>query len=430
MSLISSMYAGASGLSAASAELNVVGDNISNANTVGFKGSRASFEDALSQTLIGSSGASSQVGRGTRLASVQRIISQGALLNTGVATDLALQGPGVFVLKGAHNGRDGTFFTRAGNFQINKDGLLTNLEGLRVQGFLADDAGAVSKIVGDLRVGSANDPPKPTGKITVKANLQSDVVLTAAWDLTKPTGTSNFSTTSTVYDSLGKAHELQIYYRRSGAGAWEWHAITDGAGVQGGTAGTAVEVASGTLTFDPTGKLSAETNTSNFNPVGAVQPQALAFDFGDPTSSNGTGLKGITQFANPSSALAISQDGHASAGLVSINVEVSGNVVGTFANGQSRVLGAVSVAQFDAADQLERVGGNLLIETRTSGQPTVGTAGTGGRGGISAGFLEQSNVDLASEFIRMIAAQRGFQANSKTITTADQLLNDLISLKR
>ncbi len=427
MSLLTSLYSGTSGLQANSLELSVIGDNIANANTIGFKSGRAAFEDALQQSLIGGSGG---MGLGTRLQTIQRIITQGALTSTGLATDLALHGPGTFVVRGQHAGQEGTFYTRAGQFTLNSDGFLVTLEGLRVQGFSASPTGAVGGTLGDLRMGDAAALARATGEVTFKGNLQADATVMPAWSAADPSGTSNFSSTATVYDSLGKAHTVDVYFRRTGTGTWEWHALTDGAGVQGGAAGTPQEVASGALTFDAEGRLTTHTQSSSFNPVGAVQPQPLSFNFGDPTDAGGTGLGGLSGFAGTSALSFSSQNGYASGSLANIRFEADGTVIGVFTNGQSRALGQVAVADFAAPDKLERIGGNLLARTPGAGDPNVGAAGSGGRAGIVAGALEQSNVDLATEFVRMIAAQRGFQANSKTITTADQLLAELMTLKR
>jgi flagellar hook protein FlgE len=266
----------------------------------------------------------------------------------------------------------------------------------------------------------------------VKANLQSDAaVLAAPWDPASPASTSNFSTSMTVYDSIGSAHGVQVFFRKTAAGAWDWHAMADGAGLTGGTAGTLTEIAGGTLAFDTSGRLSAVTQPLNaFNPVGAVQNQALDFNFGDPTGAGGTGLLGVTQFASQSASTFIGQDGFGSGQLASIRIDSTGNISGIFTNGQTRVLGAVAVAGFAGPDRLERVGGNLFQQTQSSGQPVIGAPGAGGRASIVSGSLEQSNVDLAEQFVRLIAAQRAFQANAKTITTADQLLSELIALKR
>jgi flagellar hook protein FlgE len=428
MSLLTSMSSGTTGLASASAELSVIGDNLANANTVGFKAGRAAFEDALAQSVVGGLG---QIGLGSRLQAVQKILNQGALSNTGVATDLALQGQGFFVVRGAApTGTSGTYLTRAGQFGVDRDGYLVNLDGLRVQGFGADPAGNILPVSGDLLVGNATSQPVATANVTLKGNLQADVALPAAWDPADPGGTSNFSTAVKIYDSLGKEYIAEVYFARTGAGTWDWHAMTDGAWVNGGTPGLPFEIGAGTLSFDTSGRLTAQTQTlDNFSPLNAA-PQPLAFDFGDPTGAGGTGLQGFTGFASPWASTFVGQDGWSSGQLTSVQIDKTGIVLGVFTNGQTRALGQIGIALVPAADQLERIGGNLYAETRPSGQPVLGAAGSGGRALISSGALEQSNVDIAEQFVRMIAAQRAFEANSKTITTADQLLGELIAMKR
>lgn len=426
MSLMTSLYSGASGMQANSVDLSVIGDNIANANTIGFKTGRAAFEDAVAETLIGGA----ERGLGAKLQTIQRILTQGALLNTGLATDLAISGPGFFVVEGNSAGVDARFYTRNGQLTLDNDGLLVTLEGLRVQGYMADPNGVISPQLGNLDIGDATSVPRATSLIEVNANLSSEAVVPLAFDPLDPTGTSNFQTSVTIYDSLGTSHEAQVYFRKNGVGDWEWHALVDGASINGGTPGVLSEIANGTMQFDAAGALINHTQASNFNPVGALQPQPLTFDFGTPTAAAGTGLDGITQFAGTSAVSFQNQDGVPSGMLTSIAIDELGTVVGTFTNGESRALGQVVVADFAAPEQLRRMGGNLYLESLNSGGPTIGVAATGGRGVVTAGALEQSNVDLAGEFVRMIAAQRGFQANSKTITTADQLLSELIQIKR
>jgi flagellar hook protein FlgE len=427
MSLLTALSSGTTGLEASSLELSIIGDNIANANTVGYKAGRAAFEDALTQSVIGGTG---EIGLGSRLKAVQKILTQGSLSSTGIATDLALQGSGYFIVSGNHNGQTANFYTRAGQFTVDRDGYLVNLEGLRVQGFPADPTGTVSGLPGDLLVGTASASPQATGEVTVKANLQADATPPASWLPASPTATSNFSTSMTIYDTLGTAHQTQVFFRMSGPGAWEWHAMTDGAGLTSGTAGTLTEIASGTLGFDTQGRLDTVTQASSFLPLGAVNPQPLTFNFGDPVAAGGTGLAGVTQFAAPSASTFIGQDGFGSGQLASIRIDPEGFASGIFTNGQTRVLGQVAVAGFSAPDRLERVGGNLYQQSQDSGQPVIGSPGAGGRASVISGSLEQSNVDLAEQFVRLIAAQRAFQANSKTITTADQLLSELIAMKR
>jgi flagellar hook protein FlgE len=426
MTLLTSLYSGASGLETNSLDLTVVGDNIANGNTIGFKGSRAVFADALSQSLLGGGG---ETGLGTKLTTVQKIFSQGSLLNTGVTTDLAIQGSGFFIVKGTHGGKEGSFYTRAGQFTVDKQGYMTNLEGLRVQGFGADATGKITNDLGDLRPGTATSPPKATGNITLGANLQADAAAftTGNFDPNDPSNTSNFSTSTTIFDSLGVSHQVDIYFRKTAAGAWEWHALADSAGftTPAPTAGQSkTEIGTGTLTFGPDGTLTAPTTnpTATFTPAGAAQ-QTLTFDFTNPD-------RGLTQFAAPSAASFLNQDGYASGQLASVQVDAQGIVTGVFTNGQTTALGQVALADFPAEDQLQRAGSNLFDVTPGAGEPVVGKPSTGGRGSVYSGALEQSNVNLSQEFIKMIAAQRSFQANSKTINTADQLLSEIIALKR
>jgi flagellar hook protein FlgE len=433
MSLISSLYTGATGLEANSTDLSVIGDNIANANTIGFKQSRAAFQDAMSQQMIGAGSALSQMGLGVQLESIQKILTQGSLANTGIATDLGIDGNGFFVVSGAHNGSDGQFYTRAGQFTIDNSGTMVNLEGLHVQGYTADTAGVLGTTPGDLTFGNSAWPAVATNSVGLKGNLSSTSPISAVpFAATNPSQTSNTSSSVTVYDSLGAAHQVDVYFVKTAAGAWDWHALTDGGGLTGGVAGTPTEIATGAMTFDTTGKLATQTTTANtFAPLNAVNPQPLTFNFGDPTATPpGTGLLGLSQFANGSGMTQTDQDGFAAGSLTHIAIDKDGTVNGTFTNGQARVLGQVATALVQAPDQMDRIGGNLFAVTAASGQATLGAAGSVGRGSIVAGALEQSNVDLANEFVRMIAAQRAYQANGKTIVTADALLQELMQIKR
>jgi flagellar hook protein FlgE len=442
MSLVGALYVGASGLDASSTELSVVGDNIANSGTVGFKAARTVFADAMAQQLIGASG---QLGLGVTTLTVQKLFSQGGFTTTGLATDVAIQGNGMFVLRGNHGGEEGTFYTRNGQFTIDKDGYLSNLEGLRVQGLQADATGTVtSGLLGDLQVGNASAPAKATDSITIRGNLdQTATPLT--WDPASPKTTSNFTTSMTVYDSLGKAIQLDIYFAKNDetntqagdSGDWTYHVMTDGANLASdalgapATAGTATEVATGTLRFDTQGRLISNiTDLSGFNPKDSVNPQDLTFNFGTGTDDGGSGLDGLTQYAATSAVSFVTQAGSSSGSLSSISIGQDGTITGGFTNGQTRTLGQLIIANFKAPDQLGRVGSTLYTEKPSSGPPTLGTPATADRGSVTAGTLEQSNVDISKEFIRMIAAQRNFQANSKTLTTADQLLAELMQLKR
>ncbi len=431
MSIVRSMQTGASGIRAHGEALAVTGDNIANVNTVGFKRSRSVFEDELGRSVVGGS-AIPQAGSGARLGHIQQMWSQGALLVTGAPTDLALSGDGFFVVRGNVNGVDGNFFTRAGQFRADANGQLINPNGLNLQGYQADETGRLASTVSDLRVATGTVPAVATATISMDANLDATAVAPAAWDPTNPAGTSNFATTATVYDSLGAPHEATVYFRKSAANSWEWHAMVDGGELTGGTAGVPTEGASGTVTFDTSGALDTETTTaSSWNFLDAAAAQTIAFDFGESiTTDGGTGLEGLTQFASSSAVTALTQDGYAAGSVAGVAIESDGTVTGVFTNGQRRTLGQIVVADFASVDGLQRAGEGLYASSVESGEPLVGTAGTGGRGSISAGSLEGSNVDLGSEFVDMIAYQRAFQANSRVITTADEMYSELVNLKR
>lgn len=423
MSIVSSLYIGASGLLSNSLELEVVGDNVANSNTIGFKGSRAAFAEVLGSTIFGGQG---DIGRGVRAQAVQKIFAQGSLTTTGIATDIAIQGPGLFVV----DSPNGPLYTRNGQFTLNQDGLLTTLDGLRVQGFPADANGVVAtgRALSDLQIGDASSPPLATSNVVVRANLDSQApVLALPFDPNDPSNTSNFSTTMTIYDSLGAAHDIDVHYVNLGGGVWEWHAVTDGANVDGGTPGVPLEFGTGTLSFDGGGNLTGVTgNPVTFDPAGIAPAQTITLDMGDPA----TGVVGITQFAATSATSFLSQDGHAAGVLAGVKIDDSGNIIGSFTNGETRTLAQIAVADFQAPEQLQRVGNNFYMGVADAGEPNIGTPGTGGRGTLAQGALEQSNVDLASELIRMIVVQRAFQANSKTLTTADQMAAELVQIKR
>jgi flagellar hook protein FlgE len=236
----------------------------------------------------------------------------------------------------------------------------------------------------------------------------------------------------TVYDSLGTPHTVSVYYRRTAANTWEYHALANGGELTGGVAGRNTEIAAGTLAFTPNGALQSNTVTSGgtVSFVGAVPAQPLAYNFGTSIAAGGTGLDGITQFGTPSSVGAQSQDGYAPGDLNAVRIDGDGTVNGIFTNGETIAIGRLAVAKFRSNDGLDRAGHNLWTATRDSGEPAVGSAGTGGRGSIVAGSLEQSNVEVTEQFVDLIAHQRAFQANSKTITTADQMLQELMNISR
>ncbi|HVW23846.1 MAG TPA: flagellar hook protein FlgE [Minicystis sp.] len=435
--VLSAMNTGVSGLQAEDQALSVAGDNIANVDTVGFKEQRAIFEDVLGHSILAGT-ASSIPGSGVRVGSVQQEFTQGSITNTGVSTDVALNGDGFFVVNGTVDGVTGNFYTRAGQMNIDANGNLVNSTGLNVQGYAANADGTLQAAVTSLKVPTSSLAPHATTTATITANLDTNAnasdgaILTAAWDAQNPTQTSNYSTSMTVYDSLGSAHTMDVYFRRTGTNTYEYHALVDGNDVNPPSPGTNVEVGTGTLNFTTNGALNDVTTTTpisvSFN--GATGAQAIDLDFGKSITAGGTGLDGTTGFASPSSVSSQSQDGYASGDFSGVSIDGTGLVQGLYTNGQKIAIGQLAVAKFRSNDGLGRAGQNVWIETRDSGTAAIGKAGTGGRAAVTAGALEASNVDLATEFVSLIQHQRAFSANSKTITTADDMLQELINIKR
>ncbi len=429
MSITKAMYAGVSGLTAESDTLSLVGENIANTNTIGFKRARATFENVLGGAL----GSTSSIGGGVRLGRTQQIFAQGALVNTGQATDVALTGDGFFVVNGTIGGVTGNFYTRAGQLTIRNDGVLVNPQGMAVQGYGTSASGGFESSLGPIQLSTAQLPPKATSMVSTTANLDASAeVPTLPWDPQNPTASSNLSTSMTVYDSLGKSHVVDLYFTKTGSGTWDVHALAKGDDVAGGTPGQNFEFATGQLTFDSAGAL----QDLQWNPAGTIDfegatpGQAINIDFGKPIAAGGTGLGGTTQFGSTSAVSAQSQDGYNSGDLAGVKIDADGVVSGVYSNGQTVAAGRMAIAKFRSNDGLGRAGQNLWVATRESGEAALGAAGQGGRAAIVAGALEQSNVDIAEQFVDLIAHQRSFQANSKTITTADQMLQELMAIKQ
>jgi len=432
MTVLSSMNSGVSGLKAESDALGVVGDNIANVNTSGFKAQRAVFEDVLGHSIL--AGTSTGLpGSGVKIGDIQQMFTQGTLSNTGVSTDVALNGDGFFVVKGTVDGVSSNFYTRAGEFVIDKDGKLSNTSGLKVQGYKANGDGTFAASLSDVTAPTSALPARATASISVTANIDSSATVPAlAWDPQDPANTANFSTTMSIYDSLGNAHTADVYFRKTADNAWDYHVLVPGADLNPPVVGNS-EVGSGALTFTTNGALNTSTVTTAVSATfggGATAAQAITLDFGTSIAAGGTGLDGTTQFAGPSNVSAQKQDGYASGDFSGVSVDGQGVVTGLYTNGEKIAMSQLAIAKFRSNDGLGRAGQNLWISTRESGTAAMGTAGSGGRGATTGGALEGSNVDLAGEFVSMIQHQRSFSANSKTITTADEMLQELINLKR
>lgn len=440
MSVVSSLYTGVTGLQTLGSAMQVIGNNISNINTIGYKASRAEFSDLLSQNLTGSA-LGSQIGRGVKLAQVTGLFTQGSFQTTGRVTDLAISGNGFFIV----NDGSANFYTRAGQFNLNSDGQLVNVGNLRVQGYVFDANGVNTGVLGDINLSNLTAAPQATETVSVSANLDASEVppnQPAGFDITDPAGTSNFSTSLTVFDSLGNSRVLTVYFEKSADAtipdfvadrSWKWHAVVDGGEVAGGTAGTPTEIFSGTMTFNPDGSLRTLTQAAGSVDFanGAAPGQTIAFNFGTPTGvagTGGTGLDGMTQFAGPEVVNFQSQDGFGPGQLQAIDINQDGIVTGVFSNGEARAVAQIALANFQNQQGLFRIGDNLFQETNYSGLPTVGAPNTGAFGSVVSSSLELSNVDLTAEFVSMITNQRGFQANSRVITVGDEMLESVVNL--
>jgi flagellar hook protein FlgE len=425
MSINNNLYIGVSGLIAHGDAIGVVGDNIANTSTVGFKRSRAEFSDMLGGEL-----GAQRLGGGVRLGGTQTMWEQGTITSTGNPMDVAISGGGTFIVKGNHAGQTGQFYTRDGRFSLDKSGYVVDARGLRLQGYTIATNGTRSTSIGDLPLAARQSPPSPTANAKMTLNLDANATVPPAWDPTNPNATSSYATSMTVHDSLGAPHKVEVYFRNAGGGSWEFHAMVDGGELAGGTPGTPTEIGSGTLTFDATGKLASQTATSSASFLNAAPNQAIAFNFGDDLASGGTGLGGTTQFAGASAVTALDIDGHGAGNLTDLEIAEDGTVRGVFDNGDRIDLARLALADFANVDGLERRGDGLYQETSASGAALVDVAGVGARGSMVSGALEGSNVDLSTELVTLIAYQRAFSANAKTVTTADEMMAEVSNLKR
>ncbi len=427
MSLLTAMSTGVSGLDAESDALGIIGNNVSNSNTVGFKESRAIFENVMGSAI----GAPDPQGAGVMMGATQQIFTQGSLNNTGNPMDLALSGDGFFVVDGTVGGQTGDFYTRAGSTSLNSNGQLVNPDGMTFQGYAYQPNGQLSSQLGDVTVKTAAIPPKATSELTVTANLDANATTptTQPFDPQNPTTTSNFSTGMTIYDSLGQAHTVNVYFDKTGSGTWDYHVLANGSEVSGGTAGQNSDIADGTITFNSAGAIQTIASTGGgsvtFN---GANPQTLQMNFGSQIANGGTGLDGITQFGSPSNVSSQSQDGFTSGDLSGVTIDANGNVSGTYTNGETIPIAQLAIAKFTSNTGLAPAGDSVWAATAASGQAALGQASNGGRGAIVPGSLEQSNVDIASEFVGLIQHQRAFEANSKTIQTADQMLQAMMQV--
>ncbi len=422
--MLRSMFAAISGLRGHQMMMDVIGNNIANVNTVGFKSGRVNFQDILSQTLHGATAPSgglgsinpAQIGLGMTVAGIDVLQTQGNLQSTGKTTDMAIQGDGFFVESDGSQ----TVYTRDGAFDIALDGSLANPgSGLKVQGWQANSAGQIdiTQPITNLVIPiGQRTTALATSNVTLSGNL--DAGATTAVVGPPAVAATTVPTTMTVFDSLGIAHSVKITFTKTAANTWSWAATKDAADTGIAISSAVPGVNDGTLTYTSGGVFSASTGTLSFT-----------FPDGATSTTPKIDLSQMTQFSGTSQP-AGQTDGFTSGTLTTFAVGNAGQLSGVYSNGQTQVLGQIALANFLNSAGLLRAGQNNFSATSASGASNIGTAGTGGRGTVTTGALEMSNVDLATQFTGMITAERGFQANSRVITTSDEMLQELVNLKR
>ncbi|HUA20067.1 MAG TPA: flagellar hook protein FlgE [Bryobacteraceae bacterium] len=407
-----------SGLTADSAALDIVGNNLANLNTTGFKDSTVSFYDLLQESV---GGGAVQIGGGVSAPQSERQFTQGSIQLTGGAYDAAIQGNGFFIVGDSNNA---TLYTRAGNFQIDANGNLVTATGQFVQGWNAEDGVLnTSGAIGNITIPqNALQTPVPTTTMTMNLNLDSAGVVG------EPSG--SFSAPIQVVDSLGQTHTLTANFTMTGPGAWNYEVDIDGGDLAGGTAGTPTAVATGSVSFDSNGNL--------INPTAPGQVPVAITGLADGASDmninwnlfNSNNDPTITQYAAPSAVSASNQNGIQPAEITQLSLANGGTLIANYSDGAQQTVGQIALAAISNPSSLVAVGQNNYEIGADTATPAVGTAGTGSRGTIEAGALEASTVDIATEFTNLIVYQNAYQANSKVIQTLDELTQALLEIKQ
>lgn len=414
--MMRSMFSAVTGLKNFQTKMDVIGNNIANVNTVGFKKSRVTFQDALSQTMRGAASPQGnrggtnpmQVGLGMTIATIDTIHSPSSFESTGYTTDLAIDGDGFFIVS------DGLsrYYTRAGNFGFDEYGNFVNTSnGLKVLGWQDLDTYTVP----------SDKSPQNINEIVVKEGMMMEAKATDAVSFAKNLNADDdsYELPFKIYDSLGRAHNLTITFAKTGtANQWSYNITSDDT-----TLHISSGTGAGTLQFTTEGALAPPAGGTAINPVSITVDGAADISF-TPNFDE------VTQYASQTTIDLDSQNGYTAGSLTGISIDTNGVISGVFDNGQSRELAQVALANFANPGGLIKAGQNLYQYSNNSGEPQIGTSGSSGRGTVSPGSLEMSNVDLSEEFTQMIITQRGFQANSRIITTSDEMLQELVNLKR
>lgn len=442
---------GLSGLNAASRSLDVISNNVANANTVGFKQAQAQFADVFANSLNGGTGGNA-VGIGTKVAAIAQSFTQGNITTTNNPLDTAINGNGFFRL--SNNGA--ITYSRNGQFSLNRNGEIVNAQGLNVTGYLADTNGVLSTGAAvPLRINTTDIAPKQTDNVTAILNLDSrelvpgtqtpvanpPVITPVAFSITDPT-TYNKATTIDVFDSLGNRHQLQTFYVKVDPATrvptapitseWDVFAAVDGTLINGTAAAPAQAGSIGTLGFNNVGALVSATP-----PFSATDPRALAITVpvatGAITPISLPTIKfdytGTSQYGSAFSPNTLTQDGYTSGRLAQFNTAADGRIIGTYTNGRTAVLAQVVLANFVNPNGLQPLGDNQWAETAESGAALVSSPGSGSLGVLQSNATEDSNTDLTAELVNLITAQRVYQANAQTIKTEDQVLQTLVNLR-
>jgi flagellar hook protein FlgE len=414
-----------SGINAATADLGVIGNNIANSSTTGFKTSRAEFADVYATSLLGAGG--NAIGKGVNLAGVTQEFTQGNISFTNNALDLAINGSGFFLL----SDEGAALYTRAGNFQVDREGFLVSNQGHRLQAFQVNGVGDINGQSGDLQLDTSLIDPNPTALIDLTANLDSREISPAipfggpfdafAVPPTLPDPDSfNATTSTTIYDGLGNSHVLSSYYvKTTNPNEWNVHTLVDGVTTSGPD----------TMNFQSNGKFDPLTLPIDMAITGWNPLNESGLPTGAPIQDLTVSMSDFTQFGTQFAVSSVVQDGFTTGQLTGLEIDDSGVVFARYTNGQARPLGQVAIAGFSNPNGLQPLGDTSWAETFSSGSPTLGAPGSSGLGVLQSGALEGSNVDITAQLVNMIVAQRNFQANAQVIQTEDTITQTIINLR-
>jgi len=395
-------------------KLEMVGDNINNAGTNGFKGSRAEFSEMLNTASMGADGGD-QVGAGAIIDASKRDLSQGTLAHSNSATDLAIDGTGLFAV----NTPFGQAYTRDGSFRFDKDGYLVTSDGHKVLGYNGEE-GQESNTVSPLQLSNGSMNASATSNVSMTMNLDAREDI-KVFDIQNPRETSSFERSVTVLDSKGEQQSLTMYFTKTAQGVWSYNAVGKGEDLDPAVEGD-VLLGTGTASFDNKGVLVNDSGLSANVTFKENDEQAINFSLTD---------KGVatTQFGTDTSVSSSTRNGNEAGSVVGLGFDKGGSLTLRYDNGKSVQLGKIAVAKFTNEQGLRRVGQNLFVGNQTSGQVSLGKSGEQGRGDIRTNAIEQSNVDITNNFVDMMKTQKSFSANSEAMSAIDGLLKNVIALR-